>query len=1030
MFFVISCGVLFAKYHPEIKWREICDDRFIVVFPRGCEDEAFYILDSAHEIYNKLQQLWGYPTTKTHSPKKKEINKSFSGGPGGRFFKKAPLVAEGKKKEIVRNKIRILLHDSYDFANGSATFFPFNWIELHLFDPAPESDIGSCRDWLFLVLSHEMNHIFNMNAGSGFTYFMRKIFGANPVFFPMIYAPVWLMEGTSIYAESKLNPGGRLDIPDFEIALGNILAAGQIPEAAQIYGEPTFGPGPNVKYLYGAKFVEFLAGRYGEEKVRKLVHSFGYHFVPLWMSTRFKRIFDKDLKTLWAEFVESIAGLQKDNKNKVKHLTRSGWGKKYPVCNGQGKVFYVDQNYKEFPGIHELDLDTGKTRRLIKKGGVNALFYSKEDKKLYFSAAEYYKSFYRYFDLYELDLKKNRLKRLTRGRRLSYPVKRGDKIYCVKRKGSKSYLTVYDLKTGKETIISRGFASLAQLALPPGGWHPQPMNADEMISSREKTFAKKQDLSPSEVQIAAALKNKNQHWRIALFTVGGAGAKLRLPASGAEQAGPMGFYPDSHSAGKPVKLLSRDGVKSYAPRWKNNREIFFITADQNSYRLASVDADTGDFYIYRDDSLPDVKYFSFLPGGEELVVSFFDTNGLNLGLLELQRADFTTKGTKVPLRGEGIKGASPDRQTGKNDSPAPEKAALPGKSRGRRIKKYNSLRELFPKYFAPNFRDAGEEIKPGLSLSGNDILEKHAFELDAFYGFESRKWSFGFNYTYDGFYPTLVFKYGNYSDLYKRPCGEDFIHFSENAEISARFPLSIKEKRQSYFYAAVYFEKIADRYSDPVENSSVHLGGFKAGYIFSSIKKYYDSISYADGAGFALSYARDLKFLGSDYDINTIAFDYRMYLSVSRPNVLAFRFGAADSWGEAQRLFHMGGADSEVGFTMAGGNMFDLMRGFPSGFFAGSGGFIVNLEYRVALFKIERVFTVIRSLDRVYLAFFADIGNLWLREKVIDPAYSLGLELNLTAYIGDLKFNFAGGGAVGQNPYHAPVFYFRIGNSF
>ncbi|MFC2155428.1 hypothetical protein ACFLRB_02925 [Acidobacteriota bacterium] len=200
-------------------------------------------------------------------------------------------------------------------------------------------------------------------------------------------------------------------------------------------------------------------------------------------------------------------------------------------------------------------------------------------------------------------------------------------------------------------------------------------------------------------------------------------------------------------------------------------------------------------------------------------------------------------------------------------------------------------------------------------------------------------------------------------------------------------------------------------------------------YLFTSLKKYYDSISYADGVSFTLSYALENKFSES-FIINTLAFEYRQFLSVFRSNVFALRFAVSDSWGEGRRLFYMGGAESKDGFSIAGSNMFTLMRGFPRGYFSGYGGYLLNLEYRLSLFKVERVFTVIRSIHRVYLTLFSDIGNLWCYDKRINPTYSYGFEINVVAHIGDGKFTFSGGAAVGKHPRSGPVYYLRMGRSF
>ncbi|MFC2155427.1 TolB family protein [Acidobacteriota bacterium] len=654
--FVALAGMVFAKFHPGIKWREISDEQFIVIFPQGYEAEASYTLEIARDIYEKLHKLWG---------------------------------------NRVRKKIRIVLIDSYDYANGSATFFPFNWIEIYLYAPVSDSAIGGCRDWIHMVLSHEMNHVFNMNAGSGFTYFMRRLAGSNPVFFPMIYAPVWLAEGWAVYAESRFGSGGRLDTPDFEIMLKQIGAVGKVPDSARIYGEPTPWPGPVSSYLYGAKFVAFLARKYGEHKVRELAYNFGYHFVLLLMSSRFKAVFGKSLNRLWGEFIDGIAFEKGYDKSRVDILTTGDLIKKYSLFGPGNKIFYAAQNYKKFPGIYEMDLSTGKNRRLLKKTGINSLYYDKNHRKIYFSAVRYYKVFYRYSDLYEFDIDRNKLKRLSSGRRLSYPVRRGNKIYCVKRVKTKSFLAVLAAIGGKEKIISKGYDSLAQISI-----------------------------SPDYKHIAATLKEKNRSWRIALFTLSGELLYfLPIPCESVLKKQTFSSIlsgtelPVSSWVAGVIRFLTNGDVKSYAPLWKDDETICFITEDGSHYRLASIRLTTGKFFICSDDSVPDLKYFSIHPEGEQVIVSFFDANGFNLGLL------------RNPLLSD-LHGDVPAGQ-GESDLEnlcffdkvsQREPTDFNMARRNGSSQKYNFFRELLSKYFSINYRDAGRDIQPGIYLSGNDVL--------------------------------------------------------------------------------------------------------------------------------------------------------------------------------------------------------------------------------------------------------------------------------------------------------------------
>jgi outer membrane protein assembly factor BamA len=144
---------------------------------------------------------------------------------------------------------------------------------------------------------------------------------------------------------------------------------------------------------------------------------------------------------------------------------------------------------------------------------------------------------------------------------------------------------------------------------------------------------------------------------------------------------------------------------------------------------------------------------------------------------------------------------------------------------------------------------------------------------------------------------------------------------------------------------------------------------------------------------------------------------------------LAFRFSISDSWGEARRFSYLGGNESHLGYHVAGNDLFTLMRGYPSGFFTGTGGYLFNLEYRLSLFKIENVFFVFQSIERLYMTLFTDMGNLWIEDKKINPSYSFGAELNLVVVMGEIRMTISSGIAVGKNPHRSPTIYFRLGNT-
>jgi len=390
-------------------------------------------------------------------------------------------------------------------------------------------------------------------------------------------------------------------------------------------------------------------------------------------------------------------------------------------------------------------------------------------------------------------------------------------------------------------------------------------------------------------------------------------------------------------------------------------------------------------------------------------VSFFDNNGFNLGRVNLSALETEKISSKC---------REPVCLSPTNGTP-PVKAG-----------KYNFLHDLSPKYFTLSYRSGGNDIQPGIYLSGTDILSQHSFRLKGYYGIKTQTFNWDFNYIYDGLFPTLMFKYSDFTDLHQTADQVEYTLRRKEMEFIGMYPLIYRSRYQAWLYSNLYFEKVTDNLDNVSENYSINLNGIKLGILYNSAKQYYDSISLSDGIQLALSYSRDLKFLGSDYEINTAALEYQHYLSIFRPNVLALRFSVSDSWGKAKRVFYMGGSKPYTGHGMAGDNMFELMRGYPSGYFSGTGGYLINLEYRIGLFKIEKSFFISRSMERFYLNFFADIGNLWENKKEINPSFSYGVELNLAVLMGEFRYVLTSGIAVGQSPYNKPRVYFRIGNSF
>ncbi len=252
-----------AKYPPGLRWREINRGRITIVFPAGRSAEAGAALATAERLYKELGDFWRSP---------------FQG------------------------RVRIVLDDSTDQANGFATFYPFNLVGVNLAEPPPDSELAAGRAWLDLVLAHELTHIFTLNAGSPLFRAARRIFGSAPDFFPAAQMPPWAIEGLAVYGESRSSGDGRLDHAPYRLMLDAARRDSLFPGWKSIAGLPAAWPGPTSRYLYGAGFMEFLENKYGADGLRRYLDRVSGQLILLGSSRDFKKAFGKPLTTLWHEY--------------------------------------------------------------------------------------------------------------------------------------------------------------------------------------------------------------------------------------------------------------------------------------------------------------------------------------------------------------------------------------------------------------------------------------------------------------------------------------------------------------------------------------------------------------------------------------------------------------------------------------------------------------------------------------------------------------------------------------------------------
>ncbi|NVI96537.1 hypothetical protein HV824_00160 [Myxococcus sp. AM009] len=186
---------------------------------------------------------------------------------------------------------------------------------FHLFNLG-EVDVGD-------VACHEAVHYVQLQQTDGVWGFLNLVTGG--LFQPNSYTESWFLEGLATYYEGQFDKdAGRPHSPIWRgwydsvvQATGGRLNPGYLsPEQRAL--DPFGG-----NYITGMHFVEYLAARYGEAKLWKLVDEQGGSLVPpLAVTLRFKRVYGRDIGSLFSEYTQS---LREDLRVRERPSTQRTW---------------------------------------------------------------------------------------------------------------------------------------------------------------------------------------------------------------------------------------------------------------------------------------------------------------------------------------------------------------------------------------------------------------------------------------------------------------------------------------------------------------------------------------------------------------------------------------------------------------------------------------------------------------------------------------------------------------------------------
>jgi hypothetical protein len=298
--------------------------------------------------------------------------------------------------------VTVLLHDFNDYGTGGTNTIPWNFLSIGIepFDYTYETSPTNERmNW---VMNHELVHVVATDKATGVDDFFRTVFSGkivpdpeNPITMlytlytsPRWYSPRWYHEGIAVFLETWMAGGiGRvLGGYDEMVFRTMVHDSSYFYDYVGLESEGTtidFQVGANA-YLYGTRFVAYLAYQYGPEKVLQW-----FNRSPdskRYFATQFENVFGHPLTDEWKQWVAWEHDWQHANLDSVRRypvtvyrpLTSDALGSvSKAFCDeGRGKVFLAANYPGKSAHIAAVDLRTGEEQRLCTVTGPALYFVS------------------------------------------------------------------------------------------------------------------------------------------------------------------------------------------------------------------------------------------------------------------------------------------------------------------------------------------------------------------------------------------------------------------------------------------------------------------------------------------------------------------------------------------------------------------------------------------------------------------------------------------------------------------------------
>ncbi len=299
-----------------------------------------------------------------------------------------------------REKVTVLLHDFGDYGNAGADVIPRNHIAVGIAPYRYVYETSPANERMNSTMNHELVHIVAMDKASWRDEFFRSLFfgkvstsSDNPVSMifsylttPRRYSPRWYHEGIAVFMETWMAGGlGRAQGAYDEMVFRTMVRdSSHFYDVVGLESEGTkidFQVGVN-SYLYGTRFMSYLAYHYGPESLLEWVSR--TNDSKSYFLSQFKRTYGKSLGEAWSQWIKWENEFQQANLDSIRLYPVTSYRPiSQKTLGSVSRAFYDSSNKKlyaaiRYPGtiahIAAIDIDNGELEKICDiKGG--ALYY-------------------------------------------------------------------------------------------------------------------------------------------------------------------------------------------------------------------------------------------------------------------------------------------------------------------------------------------------------------------------------------------------------------------------------------------------------------------------------------------------------------------------------------------------------------------------------------------------------------------------------------------------------------------------------